>query len=85
MFSDDGEDLEDTEKEKTEPPAPIPMIGDTKTGPLSLIAGQDSRKEPVKKTRVGYRLKVFRVDPVCKVPSELLHIHCCNHLCNSVP
>ncbi|XP_048769287.1 uncharacterized protein LOC125675583 isoform X9 [Ostrea edulis] len=48
---DDGEDLEDTEKEKTEPPAPIPMIGDTKTGPLSLIAGQDSRKEPVKKTR----------------------------------
>ncbi|XP_048769283.1 titin-like isoform X3 [Ostrea edulis] len=49
--SDDGEDLEDTEKEKTEPPAPIPMIGDTKTGPLSLIAGQDSRKEPVKKTR----------------------------------
>ncbi|XP_056013650.1 uncharacterized protein LOC125675583 isoform X13 [Ostrea edulis] len=51
--SDDGEDLEDTEKEKTEPPAPIPMIGDTKTGPLSLIAGQDSRKEPVKKTRVN--------------------------------
>ena len=29
------------------------MIGDTKTGPLSLIAGQDSHKrEPVKKTRV---------------------------------
>nr|XP_022291840.1 uncharacterized protein LOC111103103 [Crassostrea virginica] len=28
------------------------MIGDTKTGPLSLIAGQDSHKrEPVKKTR----------------------------------
>lgn len=43
---------EDTEKE--EPPVAIPMIGDTKTGPLSLIAGQDNhRREPVKKTRVG--------------------------------
>lgn len=43
---------EDTEKE--EPPVAIPMIGDTKTGPLSLIAGQDNhRREPVKKTRVS--------------------------------
>lgn len=43
---------EDAEKE--EPPVAIPMIGDTKTGPLSLIAGQDNhRREPVKKTRVG--------------------------------
>lgn len=42
---------EDAEKE--EPPVAIPMIGDTKTGPLSLIAGQDNhRREPVKKTRV---------------------------------
>nr|XP_019926517.2 uncharacterized protein LOC105337062 isoform X2 [Crassostrea gigas] len=41
---------EDAEKE--EPPVAIPMIGDTKTGPLSLIAGQDNhRREPVKKTR----------------------------------
>lgn len=40
--------------EKEEPPVAIPMIGDTKTGPLSLIAGQDNhRREPVKKTRVG--------------------------------
>eukprot|EP00105_Crassostrea_gigas_P042377 XP_019926525.1 PREDICTED: serine/arginine repetitive matrix protein 1 isoform X9 [Crassostrea gigas] len=38
--------------EKEEPPVAIPMIGDTKTGPLSLIAGQDNhRREPVKKTR----------------------------------
>lgn len=43
---------EDAEKE--EPPVAIPMIGDTKTGPLSLIAGQDNhRREPVKKTRVS--------------------------------
>lgn len=43
---------EDVEKE--EPPVAIPMIGDTKTGPLSLIAGQDNhRREPVKKTRVS--------------------------------
>lgn len=41
------------ESEKEEAPVAIPMIGDTKTGPLSLIAGQDSHKrEPVKKTRV---------------------------------
>lgn len=40
--------------EKEEPPVAIPMIGDTKTGPLSLIAGQDNqRREPVKKTRVS--------------------------------
>nr|XP_022291830.1 uncharacterized protein LOC111103095 isoform X8 [Crassostrea virginica] len=40
------------ESEKEEAPVAIPMIGDTKTGPLSLIAGQDSHKrEPVKKTR----------------------------------
>lgn len=40
--------------EKEELPVAIPMIGDTKTGPLSLIAGQDNhRREPVKKTRVG--------------------------------
>ncbi|XP_078327311.1 uncharacterized protein LOC111103095 isoform X7 [Crassostrea virginica] len=42
----------EVESEKEEAPVAIPMIGDTKTGPLSLIAGQDSHKrEPVKKTR----------------------------------
>ena len=60
LFEEDGDEKgggrggKEEDAEKEEPPVAIPMIGDTKTGPLSLIAGQDNhRREPVKKTRVG--------------------------------
>ncbi|XP_062602644.1 uncharacterized protein LOC134264356, partial [Saccostrea cucullata] len=48
----EDEDEDGQEMERKESPVSIPTIGDTKTGPLSLIAGSESqRREPVKKTR----------------------------------